>query len=175
MDSAKVNDWLQLVGIFALVASLIFVGLQLKQTQEVAVTETTNGYIEQSLNLKGLLIDNADVWKKACAGDELSPEDQIKASQLYRAVAEFNYFTWIGATRGVFQGDGVSQINRFAAHLHRYPGFRKMAESENSWATEGETFDNENVRYFRASVFARLAELESIDSGRDADPSKCGL
>jgi hypothetical protein len=28
MDSAKLNDWLQVVGMFAVVASLIFVGMQ---------------------------------------------------------------------------------------------------------------------------------------------------
>jgi glutathione S-transferase len=37
MDAAKLNDWMQVVGIFAVVASLIFVGLQMKQTQEIAV------------------------------------------------------------------------------------------------------------------------------------------
>ena len=37
MDSAKLNDWMQVVGIFALVASLIFVGLQMKQNQEIAL------------------------------------------------------------------------------------------------------------------------------------------
>lgn len=37
MDSAKLNDWIQVIGIFAVVASLIFVGLQMKQSQEIAV------------------------------------------------------------------------------------------------------------------------------------------
>lgn len=37
MDSAKLNDWMQVVGIFAVVASLIFVGLQMKQSQEIAI------------------------------------------------------------------------------------------------------------------------------------------
>ena len=37
MDSTKLNDWMQVVGIFAVVASLIFVGLQMKQSQEIAV------------------------------------------------------------------------------------------------------------------------------------------
>jgi hypothetical protein len=37
MDSAKLSDWMQVVGIFALVASLIFVGLQMKQTHEIAL------------------------------------------------------------------------------------------------------------------------------------------
>jgi hypothetical protein len=37
MDSAKLNDWMQVGGIFALVASLVFVGLQMKQSQEIAL------------------------------------------------------------------------------------------------------------------------------------------
>ncbi len=37
MNTVKLNDWLQLVGIAAIVASLIFVGLQLKQTQDIAI------------------------------------------------------------------------------------------------------------------------------------------
>jgi len=36
LDSAKLNDWMQVIGIFALVASLIFVGLQLRQEHEIA-------------------------------------------------------------------------------------------------------------------------------------------
>lgn len=37
MDSAKLNDWMQVVGIFAVVVSLIFVGYQLKQSQDIAI------------------------------------------------------------------------------------------------------------------------------------------
>ena len=37
LDSAKLNDWMQVVGVFAVVASLIFVGLQMKQAQDIAV------------------------------------------------------------------------------------------------------------------------------------------
>ena len=37
MNSERVNDWLQLVGMAAVVASLLFVGLQLKQSQEIAI------------------------------------------------------------------------------------------------------------------------------------------
>ena len=37
MDSAKLNDWMQVIGIFAVVASLIFVGLQMKQEQDIAI------------------------------------------------------------------------------------------------------------------------------------------
>ena len=36
MDSRKLTDWLQGVGLFALVGSLVFVGLQMRQTHEIA-------------------------------------------------------------------------------------------------------------------------------------------
>ena len=37
MDSAKLYDWMQVVGIFAVVVSLLFVGYQLKQSQDIAI------------------------------------------------------------------------------------------------------------------------------------------
>ena len=37
MDSAKLNDWIQIVGAAAIVASLLFVGIQLKQAQDIAI------------------------------------------------------------------------------------------------------------------------------------------
>ena len=37
MDSSKLNDWMQVVGIFAVVISLLFVGYQLKQSQDIAI------------------------------------------------------------------------------------------------------------------------------------------
>jgi hypothetical protein len=40
MNSQKINDWLQIVGLFGVIGSLIFVGLQLRQTQAIALSET---------------------------------------------------------------------------------------------------------------------------------------
>jgi hypothetical protein len=37
VDSAKLNNWMQIVGMFAIVASMIFVGLQMKQSQEIDI------------------------------------------------------------------------------------------------------------------------------------------
>ena len=38
VDTARINEWLQVVGIFAVVGSLVFVGLQMKQTHEIALS-----------------------------------------------------------------------------------------------------------------------------------------
>jgi hypothetical protein len=39
MESARLNGWMQVTGIFAVVGSLIFVGLQMKQTQAIALSD----------------------------------------------------------------------------------------------------------------------------------------
>ena len=39
MNSAKLHDWLQIAGMFAVVASLIFVGLQIRQTDKIALSQ----------------------------------------------------------------------------------------------------------------------------------------
>ena len=39
MDSSKLNDWLQVAGLFGVIASLIFVGLQMKQADSIAESD----------------------------------------------------------------------------------------------------------------------------------------
>ena len=38
METSKISDWLQVMGMFGVMASLVFVGLQMKQTQEIALS-----------------------------------------------------------------------------------------------------------------------------------------
>ena len=39
MDRSNINEWLQVIGLFGVVASLVFVGLQMKQDREIAMAE----------------------------------------------------------------------------------------------------------------------------------------
>ena len=40
VNTSKINEWLQVVGMFGVIASLVFVGLQLNQTQQIALSST---------------------------------------------------------------------------------------------------------------------------------------
>jgi len=61
MGSAKLNDWMQIVGIFAVVASLIFVGLQMQQTQEIAKATLYQMRSDSARELSTVLIENQQV------------------------------------------------------------------------------------------------------------------
>jgi len=51
MDSSKQNDWMQVIGIFALVLSLIFVGRQIQQSHEIALAEQYQARADAAQNL----------------------------------------------------------------------------------------------------------------------------
>ena len=72
MDSAKLNDWMQVIGFFALVASLIFVGLQIRQDQEIAIVEAMSHRFENAEALANLVNENSDIWTRGLDGEELS-------------------------------------------------------------------------------------------------------
>ena len=49
MDSSKVHDWIQIVGLLVIAASLVFVGLQVRQTQAIGEGELASNFSEQTL------------------------------------------------------------------------------------------------------------------------------
>jgi hypothetical protein len=56
MASIKFNDWIQVIAIFALVGSLIFVGLQMRQTQAIAISAAYQARASQTTEL---IMENA--------------------------------------------------------------------------------------------------------------------
>ena len=51
MNTAKINEWLQIIGTFGVVASLLFVGLQMKQSQEIALSATYQARTGTSIDI----------------------------------------------------------------------------------------------------------------------------
>ena len=55
MNSAKLNEWLQVVGLFGVIASLVFVGLQMRQDREIALSAATQARTETTTqNILGI-------------------------------------------------------------------------------------------------------------------------
>jgi len=89
MDSAKLNDWMQVVGIFAVVASLIFVGLQMRQDQLIARAELTSESFELMIALDQNLLDPefASAYAKMLErSEDLSLEEMVQIDSLLDAV-----------------------------------------------------------------------------------------
>lgn len=76
MDSEKLNDWLQVVGTFGLVASLIFVGLEMRQAQVISMSQTYQSRTAATVEWNSAFAANAAAlsgFRKAREGND----DQI--------------------------------------------------------------------------------------------------
>ena len=50
MNKIELNDWLQILGMFGVIASLIFVGLQMRQSQQIALAGQVQARAEMLTN-----------------------------------------------------------------------------------------------------------------------------
>ena len=87
MDTAKLNDWMQVIGIFAVVASLIFVGLQMKQTQEIALSaayQARASIVAEVLAANAANENGLAAWYKPTTDglDSLTPAEEWAGSQM---------------------------------------------------------------------------------------------
>ncbi len=92
MDSAKLNDWMQVLGMFAIVASLIFVGLQMKQSRDIALGEGAVANAAIAIELGNALSAHAEVWIKGRAGGELDEVERVIFRSLVQDENDKNFF-----------------------------------------------------------------------------------
>lgn len=123
------RDWKSIyesVGILAVVLSLLFVGLQMRQTNDVAYMELDTTMVGIMVDTADLVAANSDVWVKGNAGQELSTSE---SAVYYEMIAAIN-------TRRVVEQLHASQLGRtdiadlirrdWAAFLHQNPGARRV-------------------------------------------------
>ncbi len=78
MDSAKINDWMQVVGIFAVVASLIFVGLEMRQSQKIALSAAYQARADSSMTLRTYSLESETLQSARVKRRQGTSIDQIE-------------------------------------------------------------------------------------------------
>jgi hypothetical protein len=90
MDSSKISDWLQVIGMFGVIGSLMFVGLQMKQDQEIALSVAAQSRAELTVQfmsdrssnpyyLTGIAKVDNEAW------ETLTAEERESLTQSYMA------------------------------------------------------------------------------------------
>ena len=161
MDTKKLNDWMQVFGIFALVASLIFVGLQLQQDRSIALLDSSATRSQNVSNLADMIANNGDLWMSGLNGDELSDVDQMTFHAMTEAVESNFVSRW-----SRFQGFGGPTLNSptgdYAFALYTHPGLRRAWHNQlDYWSARDSALGVDGRgRRFREEVSARLTQLD---------------
>ncbi len=72
MKTTNWKDIAELIGIGAIVGSLIFVGFQMRQDKLIAEAQIYAERDDTTVNLAQLIGQNSDVWKKGLDGDDIT-------------------------------------------------------------------------------------------------------
>ena len=85
----KLREWLEIIGLFSVVASLVFVGLQMKQSHEIALSQASQARTAMSLETIVSTAENplfVSAFSKGRRGEEQSLEEQAATSQYALAI-----------------------------------------------------------------------------------------
>jgi hypothetical protein len=147
MDSAKLNDWMQVVGIFAVVASLVFVGLQMKQSQEIAIADQYQARAEAAQAMYMSVLESGQSWESLdIPWEQKSPEErslQIAVMNWSWTQYDNHYFQYLAGFLDEESWDGLRG---------RIEQLYSFCDGRPAW--EG------NRRFFRASF---VEYVESLD------------
>jgi hypothetical protein len=163
MKPANWKDITELVGIAAIIGSLVFVGLQMRQAQQLAQAQLAVSLSGPTQEMRAIFADHPNVWRRGNAGDTLDPDESAVYQQLIRArwsLAFWEAYSWrqLGSTRDV-------GAHNFAAFLWANPGARQtwlsIIKSEESIAKK--------LGYWGANELREvvLADLDKLDSLKD--------
>ena len=68
MRKVSIRESVELVGIAAIVASLVFVGMQVRQDQDIAVAQLLMEATARRIELSQLMSENREAWEKGLRG-----------------------------------------------------------------------------------------------------------
>jgi len=123
MKSRDWKDIAELIGITAIVASLLFVGFQIQQDQNIAIVETRSAITESAQTIAGLVQNNSEIWRRGLDGEKLDADDEIAFMAMVRAVRT-HYFNLDIRWERFGHRDSQEVARRYAYALYIHPGLR---------------------------------------------------
>jgi len=127
MKMASWKDTAELIGIAAIVGSLIFVGLQMRQDQAIARAAVWSETEIAARELSEFVNENREVWIRGLEGEELSELEELT----FRAIAESIYNRHLALYQRAIElgtSSPESRIREYTFNLYQYPGLRQDFE-----------------------------------------------
>ena len=165
----KTTDWksiVELLGITAIVASLIFVGLEMRQARQIAMSDGALANGANEIERHNSIADNAEIWRIGNSGGELNENDEIVFRSLVQIV-HATEFMEIARLRRVGADDIADSLTAdFSVFLYESPGARRVwieinqgRKKYRSLLVPGKvTIDGE----FANTVNSQLAKLDQL-------------
>lgn len=154
----------ELVGFVAIVASLVFVGLELRQAQRIAIAEGWSSNFATRIEVANSIKEDMVIWKKGALGDELNEEESAVFAILLNELND-NYFQGYLLTQ-LIEGQSAAEFNahEFARFLYHSPGARKIWQERVEYIDNNRRLLNKNFspEPYQEVIRAALLKLDRI-------------
>ena len=127
MAQFKWRETAELIGISSIVASLIFVGLELRQSQKIADIDSSAIRAEWFFSNRASINENAEIWVKGNSGALLTDAEQVIFANIVKDINTNNRFTW-GRERSLGDDSLDYAAHELAWILHSNPAALKVWE-----------------------------------------------
>ena len=81
MNSGSFREWLEVIGVFGVIASLIFVGLEMRQSQKIALSAAYQARSDSSMMIRMAAVESAALQsangklRRGQEFEDLTPEE----------------------------------------------------------------------------------------------------
>ena len=126
MKKANWKDITELIGLIAILGSLIFLGYELRQTKIIAMGESQNSARNATTVRRSLYLENAGIWIKGNSEEALSKAEAYIFEILVLSKTNDAFYDWISNTRLGNQDGADINLSEFCGFLFEHPKARQV-------------------------------------------------
>jgi hypothetical protein len=158
LNTSSIREWLEIAGLMGVVASLVFVGLEVRQSRQIASMDQLAVARQLVSDYRQQLIEHADLWYRGCSGEELSDSERFVFGQLALELRDTVATLYGRGNIGIYTSTS-RWMDNFAVNLHRYPAIqRAIFDADGASVIFPESTD---ISEFAGGAFVGLPELIS--------------
>ena len=142
------KDFVEIIGVFAIVVSLVFVGLEVRQNTNAVKSTVVQAVAQQSYDSIVFIIENHELRMAKLAVDGAPPDEQRQLVFLfYSALIRIQLNRYMQSKLGVIDTESVLQVGG-SGGIYNRPSFREY------WSSQRDRYDPECDAYMKKRVFS---------------------
>jgi len=157
------KEFFEAIGFIAIVASLVFVGMELRQSRAIAISEGNLANAQIQIERNNAISEYSIVWTKGNSGEPLAEHEAAIFENLVRNQAIHSFMEYARLGQVEFDDAAETVTAQFAIFLFQNPGARNVwQQSEEFYALNFEVPPSQAA--WRDEVRAKLTRLQRQSS-----------
>jgi len=169
MNGSRFRAVAETIAVLSVVMSLIFVGYEMRLNRAVAIAENFSNASERVMTFRQALVDNAEVWRKGCLGEEMTATERVQFFNLVEMWNFRSFANWRNANEGTGQRDPTGFAQDVARNLHRFPALRDAF-----LLNAGINVDDRGAGAWTNAVTAEYEQMAAEGAPQYVDVAHCG-